>query len=136
MWPAKAIKVDGLPKCNPAVRLTGMQKGGVLISLSVMTAKGWKGTGTYGVRVGISNAAQYFKRDWGSVEIEIDGELHTFPLAETFWTTCPEFRGRALSGWLLRRGLAPWPPRRPPALELTPIGGTRFRLSLLTARYI
>jgi hypothetical protein len=45
-----------------------------------MTVKGWKGTGTYGLRVGRSNAARYFKKDWPSVEIEIADELR-FPLA-------------------------------------------------------
>ncbi|HXI42031.1 MAG TPA: hypothetical protein VNH18_11280 [Bryobacteraceae bacterium] len=46
----------------------------------------------------------YFKRNWPSVEIEVDGELHTFPLSDTFWTTCPEFRGGALKDWILRQG--------------------------------
>ena len=94
-----------------------------------MMATGWKGTGTYGVRVGKSNAAQYFKKSWSSVDIEIDGEVHNYPLFETFWTSCPEFLGGAVKNWLLRHRLAPWPPWKTPELILTPLGGNRFRLS-------
>ena len=93
-----------------------------------MEARGWKG-GTYGVSVGKANAAQYFKKTWSRVEIEIDGEFHSFPLRETFWKTCPEFRGGALKEWLLRSGLAPWPRGDPPKLILRPLKENRFRIS-------
>ena len=94
-----------------------------------MNATGWKGTKTFGVRVGVDNAAKYFNREWSSVEIEIDGELHNYPLHENFWTTCPEFRGGGLKDWLLRQGLAPWPRGKTPKLKLTPLAGNRFRIS-------
>jgi hypothetical protein len=94
-----------------------------------MTATGWKGTQTYGVRVGSANAVKYFDKRWTSVELEIDGQRHVFPLNETFWTTSPEFRGGPIKTWLLRKGLAPWPPYQPPKLVLDSIGRRRFRLS-------
>ena len=93
-----------------------------------MIAKGWKG-GSYGIRVGKANAAAYFKRDWRTVEIVVDGEFHSFPLNETFWTTCPEVRGGVLNAWFLQHGLVPWESGNPPVLSLIPIGGNRFRLS-------
>lgn len=93
-----------------------------------MTAKGWKG-GTYGVRVGKSNAAEYFSKDWDNIDVEIDGQLHNFALSKTFWTTCPEFRGDAIKRWLLKHKLADWKPRHPPKLVVTPLGEKRFRLS-------
>jgi hypothetical protein len=71
-----------------------------------MTATGWKGE-TYGVRVGRSNAAKFFSRDWKTIELELGGEFQRFCLSKTFWTTCPEFRGIALNRWLLHHGLAP-----------------------------
>jgi hypothetical protein len=95
-----------------------------------MTARGWTGTGTYGVSVGRANARQFFKREWTSVEIEVDNQFHSFQLSEAFWVTCPEFRGGALKDWLLRHKLAPWPRWKTPKLILTPLGGNRFRLSL------
>ncbi len=93
-----------------------------------MTATAWKGE-TYGVRVGKTNAVNFFGDDWKTVEIELDGEFHRFRLSKTFWTTCPEVRGRAIKQWLFRRGLAPWPQGKPPQLVLTPLGENRFRLS-------
>src|ERR1035437_1075175 len=51
-------------------------------NLGLMTVKGWIGGSTgspvFGVRVGIPNASR-FLRDWKTVELEIDGELHEFP---------------------------------------------------------
>jgi hypothetical protein len=94
-----------------------------------MTATGWKG-GSYGVRVGHSNAEKYFSKGWTSISVEIDRQLYEFPLSKkTFWTTCPEFRGNAIERWLLRHRLAPWPHGKPPRLVLTHLGGNLFRLS-------
>jgi hypothetical protein len=87
-------------------------------------------TSSYGIRVGASNTAIHFNKDWQTVELEIDGEFHTFPLSKTFWTTCPELRGRALNDWFPRHGLAPWPRGKTPQLILTPLGPSRFRLSI------
>ena len=86
--------------------------------------------GKYSIRVGSSNAAIYFQKDWQTVEVEIDGKFYTFPISKTFWTTCPELRSRELKSWFLRHGLAPWPRRKPPQLILTPLGSNRFRLSI------
>ena len=95
-----------------------------------MNARGWKGTGTYGVAVSKADAAHYFKRAWTHVEIEIDGQVQKYPLRPSFWTTCPEFRGGALKAWMVRNKLAPWPYGHPPELVLTPLGGNRFRVSV------
>lgn len=92
-----------------------------------MNATGWKG-GTYGVRVGSVNASKFFRRTWQTVELEIDGEFHVFELSPKFWGKCPEIRGAAIGEWFMRRGLAPWPTRKPPQLTLEPLGDSRFRL--------
>jgi hypothetical protein len=107
-----------------------------VIVLAGMTATGWKGgknkermESTYGVSVGRTNA-RGFSKHWKAVELEIDGDFHEFPLRETFWTNCPEFRGAVIGQWLSRHGLAHWPHGKPPKLVLTPLGGNRFRLSV------
>jgi hypothetical protein len=79
--------------------------------------------------VGRANAKKYFDTAWNTIHVEIDGRAHTFDLHHTFWTTCPEFRGAAIGAWLRAKGLAPWPRGEPPQVELTPLGGNRFRLS-------
>lgn len=93
-----------------------------------MTAKGWPNKGTFGIRVSKADARNYFEKTWDSVQIEIDGKFHRYPLRSTFWETCPEFRGGPLKDWLLRRQFAPWPKGKPPILELVPLGENRFRV--------
>jgi len=95
-----------------------------------MTVTGWKGVGTFGVRVGRSNAALYFRKDWASARIQVDGKSYEYPLPDTFWERCPEFRGGAIKDWLLENRLAPWVRGHPPRLELTPIADNCFRLSV------
>src|SRR5437899_6696560 len=96
-----------------------------------MKASGWKSGegGTYGIRVGKENAKKFFDPAWSTIEVEIDGSTHGFALSDTFWTTCPEFRGAEIGAWLLATGLAPWPRGKPPHLELMPLGGNRFKLT-------
>ncbi len=92
-----------------------------------MLVTAWKG-GTYGIRVGLPNVRQYFRRSWRTIEVEIDSLNRTFRLSRTFWTTCPEFRGKVIGAWLTKNKLAPWPRGKPPQVELVPLGGNRFRL--------
>ena len=96
-----------------------------------MKATGWQNGkgGTYGIRVGVENAREFFDRNRASIEVEIGGRSTSFTLTQKFWTTCPEFRGAAIGAWLRDNGLAPWPSGQPPIVELTPLGPTRFKLS-------
>ena len=94
-----------------------------------MDAKAWRG-GACGIRVGRRNAQKYFSKKWPNVQVEMNGQLHSFKLSETFWTTCPEFRGIVIEDWFKGQGLAPWPKGQPPKVELTPLGGNRFRVSV------
>ena len=91
-----------------------------------MKATGWRGN-TYGVRVGRANALKFFSRKWTTVDVEIGGTFHTIPLSPGFWEKCPELRSKVFGQWFKRKGLAPWPMRKPPRLELTPLGGNHFR---------
>lgn len=94
-----------------------------------MQVKAWNNGGDgYGICVGRSNRDRYFSRSWRSIEVEIDGQLNTFPLTGSFWRNCPEFRGRAIKEWFQKKRLAPWLHGNPPKFELAPVRENRFRL--------
>jgi hypothetical protein len=99
-----------------------------------MKATGWSNgrptqTGSgYGLKLSADDRNQHFRRGWSFVTIRIGDELLTVPLSDGFWHDCIELRSRDIGEYLLRRGLAPWPKRRPPTLELVPEGGAIFRL--------
>lgn len=96
-----------------------------------MPVTAWSNGGTgYGIRVGVSNRECYFRREWSDVTIEIDGAPKIFKLTGSFWRTCPEIRGGAIRDWLTKNDLLPWPKGHPPALELIPVEGRRFRLTM------
>ena len=86
----------------------------------------WKGA-TLGISFGKPNA-RTISKETKAIEIEIDSHLHSFPLSEKFWTTCPEIRGIEISRWLKKRGLDTWPRGKPHELDLIQIGAKRFRL--------
>ena len=94
-----------------------------------MRVTAWSnGSGAYGIRVGDAKRDRYFCRSWSSIEVEIGGQFSVFPLTDGFWRTCPEFRGPQIREWFRERGLVCWPKGHPPAFELVPLGGNRFRL--------
>lgn len=87
----------------------------------------WKG-GTFGIRVKTSDRVSHFKTSWTDVEIEIGGVPTKFDIHATFWTTCPEFRGKPFTNWFASKGLLSWAKGKPPKLDLIPIGGNKFEL--------
>ena len=91
-----------------------------------MRVTAWKGGG-YGIRVGKANAGM-FPRMWKTIDVTMGGHTHTFNLTRTFWTTCPEFRGKEVQKWLRVRRSTSWPYRNPPTFSLTRIRGQHFRL--------
>jgi hypothetical protein len=94
-----------------------------------MTVTAWSsGGGTYGIRVGKRNRDAVFNASWESIEVEIDGALHTFTLTPGFWRCCPEFRSPVIREWLRRHNKLTWENRHPPQFNLEIIGKRRFRL--------
>jgi hypothetical protein len=99
-----------------------------------MQVSAWSnGSRPCGIRVGIPNRDQSFERSWETIEVNIDGQFHQFPLTEGFWRNCPEFRDSGdsiIHDWLHRHGNDEWPKGDPPKFKLTKIGGNRFQLEL------
>lgn len=98
-----------------------------------MVVSAWSGgSGTYGIRVGLANRKQWFKREWTAITVEIDGTSHRFELTPSFWKKCPEFRdsgGPIIKEWLRRHGLLHWDKGNPPKLKMDSLGDRRFRLT-------
>lgn len=87
--------------------------------------------GGYGVQISQQDRDRYFRRHWGTVLVELEGqeEVVTVSLSCSFWCSCPELRKKEIGAWMLDKGLAPWPFGHPPKLKHEPRGGARFRLS-------
>jgi hypothetical protein len=86
---------------------------------------------TYGFRILHADRAAFFALDWIEIDVEIEGQVHRFELEKAFWTTCPEFRdrdGTIIREWLERNRTLTWEPRKPPKVDLLPLGSGRFRL--------
>jgi hypothetical protein len=94
-----------------------------------MRVRVWtNGSGAFGVAISAQDRDSHFTRSWQSVVVEVDGRTDEYPLTDTFWTTCPELRGRGIQRWIRERGLDSWPRGSRPVVELEPAGPRRFRL--------
>ena len=96
-----------------------------------MDVTAWSnGSSTYGIRVGIPSVHRYFNTNWKKIQVKMDDEVHNFKLTKSFWSTCPEFRGKAIERWLRKHNLIPWPKGQPPRLKLIALRGNKFKLKL------
>ena len=96
-----------------------------------MIVTAWKNSkhhatgGGYGLKINAADCDRYFRREWRSVILELEGEAGTIDInidKPSFWTaTCHELISADVGRWLLKNRLAPWPPKRPPRLILEPI---------------
>lgn len=86
----------------------------------------------YGVKIALADRDQFFRREWGTVLLELEGE--TQPIAcnidkDTFWgPKCRELISSGIGQWLRKNGLALWKGGCPPKLNLIPVAGNKFRL--------
>jgi hypothetical protein len=83
--------------------------------------------------VGFQNRDAFFSTKWQQVEIEIDGTARSLKLIAGFWRHCPEIRSPLIREWLAARGSLNWPKGMPREMELTPLGGSKFRLEELSS---
>ena len=86
----------------------------------------------YGLKIKAGDRDQYFKPEWKSIFLEIEGEPQPVEIniqKASFWNkTCRELINSAIGKWLLAQGLAPWPKGHPPTLLLEPVAGNRFKV--------
>ena len=86
--------------------------------------------GGYGIRLSHRDRDRWFRREWTSVTLHIEGggevEVNLTP---SFWRSCTELRHRAIGRFMIAHGLAPWPKGSPPRMWLERMGGRHFRLS-------
>lgn len=84
----------------------------------------------YGVRVSRTDRDRFFDTCTPEVSIEVEGKLACKTLSSSFWSGCSEIRHPAIAEFIVRRGLAEWPARKPHLLSLEPVKKNRFRLSV------
>ena len=112
-------------------------------SVSVMIVTAWNngahhvdGAG-YGVRLDIRDRDRFFKREWKTAILQIEGNSEDVVLnvdKDSFWNpSCRELISKSIGRWLHQVGLAPWPYRKPPKLILQPLRGNRFILRTTNA---
>jgi len=84
----------------------------------------------YGIRISKKDRDKYFRREWDSVEIELENdEVVRVGLSNSFWRNCTELRSSKIGKWMMDRGFAPWPKNNPPKFELIPVSERRFKLN-------
>ena len=98
-------------------------------------------TAIIGISVGRENAQnpQLFVRSWEvdkkswnvdkpwkdkGIQLQLDDEVHPYPLYGLFWKKCPEFRGGPLKEWLREKGFE----KQGQTLELSHLRDNLFEL--------
>jgi hypothetical protein len=88
----------------------------------------------YGLKVPIIDRDIYFKRNWSKIILELP-KSHGYTEVEvnisksSFWSkVCHEIICKDIGIWLRDLGLAPWPSRNPPKLQIQIVGEKRFRI--------
>lgn len=96
------------------------------------TASASSTSAEYGVRLDADDRDRYFRRDWETIELELQGyaQVVKVDVAEpSFWNGgCRELIHAEIGRWLVDNGLSSWDLGKPPKLALKFIGGSRFRL--------
>lgn len=90
--------------------------------------------GTNYYRLHIDKAdMEKFNRSQGSVFVKLEENDYTeITLTSTFWTTCPELRGKKINEWIKETGLHRWKKGYPNKLNLKRINDSKFKISRIT----
>jgi hypothetical protein len=77
----------------------------------------------YGLKINALDRDSNFKRSWGSVLLELEGEKELVEVnidKESFWNdTCRELISIRIGKWLISNNKAPWMKGKPPKVEIT-----------------
>lgn len=57
------------------------------------------GANGWGIRIGPTNR-KYINKSQTEIKVELNGIEKKFNITNTFWTTCPEIRGKSIREWL------------------------------------
>jgi hypothetical protein len=86
----------------------------------------------YGLKITPADRDAYFDKRWKSIILELPYrdrwvEIEIKLAKKSFWgSQCRAIVNKEIGRWLLAHQLAPWPKRRPPLIEIEPLGGKRF----------
>jgi len=88
----------------------------------------------YGLKISAGDRDRYFRREWGSVILELEGVLDPISVnidKPSFWDpACGELISKEIGQWLRSNAKAPWPKWRPPKFSMEPISDNRFFVHL------
>lgn len=93
----------------------------------------------YGLKVPINDRDMYFERNWSKIILELPKppgytEVEVNISKTSFWNKgCHELICRDIGIWLRDLGLAPWPSRNPPKLQIQVVVENRFRIKGFTS---
>ena len=84
----------------------------------------------YGLRVDKRDRDRYFRREWGSVVLHLQGRAEPVIAnidKNSFWSSeCRELISREIGQWLRVNNMAPWHTDHPPKLIMEPTGANEF----------
>ena len=98
-----------------------------------MIATVWtNGSSELGLKISAKDRDQFFKKEWAWVSLELQGIPYPVEVnisKPSFWRWgYAQLVSRDLGDWITAHGMAHWPPRQPPKLNLEVIGDRRFRV--------
>jgi hypothetical protein len=77
-----------------------------------------------GLKMSTTDRDAYLKREWGSVDLYLDGQSRPVKMnvdKNSLWNdTRRELISQEIGSWLIGNGMAPWPKGKPPKLKLLP----------------
>lgn len=90
--------------------------------------------GGYGLKIPIIDRDQYFRREWDTIVLAIEGKNKEFEVnidKNSFWgPKCRELIHKNIKQWFLEDGIAPWEKGKPPRIKLEVVSNNRFKASL------
>lgn len=86
----------------------------------------------YALRLNIKDRNKYFKREWSSVVLSLEGQGEcVVNVSNSFWKTinpCTELRKKEIGIWLIHNGKARWLKGCPPEMRMKPLGVNKFEV--------
>lgn len=94
----------------------------------------------YGLKLKPADRDEYFDKRWKSIIVELPYrgywvEVEIKVAKKSLWgSRCHALVHKEFGRWLISNQLAPWPKRRPPKIEIEPVGKKRFAVLGFIAR--